>query len=77
MASLGDEAPPLRSLIRPYVAVAPAMPADRVVALLRERRTHQGLVVDAAGHVAGLITLEDVLAEMLERDEDEGEARRG
>jgi len=76
MASLGDEAPPLRSLIRPHVPVAPNMPADRVVALLRERRTHQGLVVDDAGRAIGLITLEDVLAELLEPD-DEDEARDG
>ena len=41
------------------------MPADRLLTFLRERRSHQALVVDEGGRVAGLITLEDVLAELL------------
>ena len=41
------------------------MPADRLLAFLRERRSHQALVVDTAGAVVGLITLEDVVAELL------------
>jgi CBS domain containing-hemolysin-like protein len=41
------------------------MPADRLLAFLRERRSHQALVVADDGSVAGLITLEDVVAELL------------
>jgi CBS domain containing-hemolysin-like protein len=55
----------LASLLRPIVRVRHDMPADRLLAFLRERRTHQALVVDADGRVAGLITLEDVVAELL------------
>jgi CBS domain containing-hemolysin-like protein len=55
----------LMSLLRPIVRVRHDMPADRLLAFLRERRTHQALVVDAEGKVAGLITLEDVVAELL------------
>ena len=41
------------------------MPADRLLAFLRERRSHQALVVDASETVVGLITLEDVVGELL------------
>lgn len=53
------------SLLRPIVRVPDTMPADRLLAFLRERRSHQALVVDAADLVVGLITLEDVLGELL------------
>jgi CBS domain containing-hemolysin-like protein len=55
----------ITSLLRPIVRVRDSMPADRLLAFLRERRSHQALIVDEHGHVAGLITLEDVLAELL------------
>lgn len=53
------------SLLRPIVRVPESMPADRLLAFLRERRCHQALVLDSQGAVAGLITLEDVVAELL------------
>src|SRR6266542_3120747 len=53
------------SLLRPIVRVPDTMPADRLLAFLRERRSHQALVVDTAGDVVGFITLEDVVAELL------------
>lgn len=53
------------TLMRPLVRVRDTMPADRLLAFLRERRSHQALVVDEHGAVSGLITLEDVLAELL------------
>ncbi len=56
---------PLMSMLRPIVRVPEAMPADRLLAFLRERRSHQALVVDSAGQVVGLITLADVVAELL------------
>ena len=55
----------LVQMLRPLARVPDDMPADRLLAFLRERRTHQALVFDTEGRVAGLITLEDVLAELL------------
>jgi magnesium and cobalt exporter, CNNM family len=55
----------LASPLRPIDRVRSDMPADRLLAFLRERRTHQALVVDTNGRVIGLITLEDVVAELL------------
>jgi len=61
----GRRALSLAPLVRPIARVQHDMPADRLIAFLRERRTHQALVLDASGRVAGFITLEDVVAELL------------
>jgi putative hemolysin len=53
------------SLLRPITRVPDSMAADRLLAFLRERRSHQALVVDASDTVVGLITLEDVVGELL------------
>ena len=55
----------LAALLRPIVRVRHDIPADQLLAFLRERRTHQALVLDGDGRAIGLITLEDVLAELL------------
>jgi len=55
----------LTSLIRPIASVHESVTADRILRQLRERRTHQALVVDEFGGTAGLLTLEDVLAELV------------
>jgi putative hemolysin len=69
----------LAGLIRPILRVPDTMPADRLLGFLRERRSHQALVVDTAGaegKVAGMITLEDVLGELLGGVPDEFKAPR-
>lgn len=51
----------LSSLVRPMVRVPEDVPADRLVTVLRERRTHQALVVDASDRPLGLVTIQDLL----------------
>ena len=55
----------IAGLLRPILRVRETMPADRLLAFLRERRTHHALVEDDDGRISGLITLEDVVAELL------------
>ena len=55
----------LASLLRPIATVHESVTADGVLRQLRERRTHQALVVDEFGGTAGLLTLEDVLSELV------------
>ena len=63
---IGDESTAsLSALIRPLPSVPADMPADQILALLRERRSYQVLVTAEDGAIAGLITLEDVLTELL------------
>ena len=61
----GGAATTLDALVRPVTSVHESVTADRVLRHLRERRTHQSLVVDEFGGTSGLITLEDVLSEFL------------
>jgi putative hemolysin len=55
----------LATLVRPVQRVPDTLSADRLLAFLRERRSHQALVVDETNQVVGMITLEDVLGELL------------
>jgi putative hemolysin len=66
----------LGALVRPILRVPDTMPADRLLGFLRERRSHQALVVDSANTVVGMITLEDVLGELLGNVPDEFKATR-
>lgn len=57
--------PPLRSLLKPVARVGEDMLADDLLAFLRDHRTPVALVVDRRGSVTGLITLEDVVSELI------------
>lgn len=56
---------PLAQLMRPVVRVTADLAADRIAAVLRERRAHQAMVVDASDAVVGLITIQDVLVALV------------
>jgi putative hemolysin len=64
----------LANLIRAVPTVHESVTADRILRDLRERRSHQALVVDEFGGTAGLLTLEDVLSELLGHVGDEFKA---
>ena len=55
----------LREVVRPAHFAPETMTADQVLRFLREQRTHLALVIDEFGGLAGLVTLEDVLSELL------------
>lgn len=61
----------LSAVIRPIASVLESVTVDRVLRELRERRSHQALVVDEFGGTAGLLTLEDVLSELFGQVGDE------
>jgi CBS domain containing-hemolysin-like protein len=52
-------------LMRPVVHLIEDLPADRALGVLRERRAHSAIVSDANGRTAGLITIQDLLGELL------------
>jgi CBS domain containing-hemolysin-like protein len=56
---------PLDRLIRPVIRLPEHLSADKVLAELRERRSHSAIVVDGNGAAVGLVTVQDVLGELL------------
>ena len=53
------------ALLRPIARVSADTPADQLLAFLRDSRTHQAFVTGADGSIQGLVTLEDVVSELL------------
>ena len=61
----------LQELLRPVIFASPAMRNFNLLRLMRARRTHLALVVDEFGGVDGLITIEDLIEELVGEIEDE------
>lgn len=77
-AFVGQRPFSISSLLRPIVRVPADISADQLLAFLREQRTHQAFVADPTGPPEGLVTLEDVVGELLGdmADEFKGARRR-
>jgi putative hemolysin len=58
------EVPPLVQLLRPIPFVPENLGAHRLLALLREERSSKAIVVDEFGGVQGMISVDDLLAEL-------------
>jgi magnesium and cobalt transporter len=67
----------LRTLIRPAFFVPESKGLNELLRDFRTNRNHIALVVDEFGHNAGLLTLEDVLEEIVGEIEDEFDERDG
>ena len=61
----------LARLLRPAVMVPESKPLNQLMRDLRASRSHMALVVDEYGGISGLITLEDVLEEIVGEIDDE------
>lgn len=66
---------PLETLVRRLPRVPAQMPADRLIGALRAARAPLAIVTGVDGAVAGLITVNDVLSELLGRGEPRGGGR--
>jgi len=61
--SLVDQ--PLDSLIKPALYVSPLQTIDQLLPTLRQRKDHMAMVVDEFGTAVGMITMEDIVEEVV------------
>lgn len=60
---LGDR--PLAEVISPALFIAPSMKISKVLTLLQQKHTHMAVVSDEFGGTDGIVTMEDVLEELV------------
>jgi putative hemolysin len=67
----GPEPPPLRSILRTPVFVPESMSVDDLLHELQRRKVHLAVVLDEYGGTAGLVTIEDLIEEIVGEIQDE------
>ncbi len=67
----------LANIIRPIRIVAPSMRVVDLLLEMRLKRSHMALVVDEFGGIDGLITIEDLVEEIVGEIEDEHDVEEG
>lgn len=60
-----DEPKPLRALLRPAYLVPETVPADTLFGNMQKQKTHLAVVVDEYGGMSGIVTMEDLLEEIV------------
>lgn len=65
----------IENLLRPTMVVPESKRLNVLLREFRENRTHMAIVIDEYGGVAGLVTIEDVLEEIVGEIEDETDAQ--
>ncbi len=61
----------IEDLLRPVLYVAPSMPAARLLLQMRQTRHHMAIVIDEFGGTDGIVTIEDLVEEIVGDIEDE------
>jgi putative hemolysin len=67
----GSQITSLQDILRPAYFVPEAKKVDELLAEMQARRIHMAIVVDEYGGVAGLVTLEDIVEEIVGEIQDE------
>lgn len=61
----------IADLLRPVLYVAPSMPAAKLMLQMLQSRQHMAMVVDEFGGIDGLVTIEDLVEQVVGEIEDE------
>lgn len=71
-----EQKPAIRELVREITAIPEFMPISELLKLLQRTRSQIALVVDEYGGTAGLVTVEDILEEIVGEIQDEFDEER-
>jgi putative hemolysin len=71
----GRESGPITGLVNPVLFVPGTKPVSKLLKDLQERGDHTAIVIDEFGGVAGLVTIEDLVEEIVGEIRDEDEAK--
>jgi magnesium and cobalt transporter len=67
----------LRKLLRPLLYAPPSMPIGVLLQKMQRERIHMALVIDEYGGVDGLVTIEDLIEQVIGEIEDEHDEAEG
>ncbi|RJL06735.1 HlyC/CorC family transporter [Paracoccus aestuarii] len=67
----------LRPMLRPLLYVPPSMPIGVLLQQMQTKRIHMALVIDEYGGVDGLVTIEDLIEQVIGEIEDEHDEVEG
>lgn len=67
----------LEKMMRPVLFVPPSMPTSVLLQKMQSDRKHMALVIDEYGGVDGLVTIEDLIEEIVGEIEDEHDVEEG
>ena len=67
----------LKKLVRPLLFAPPSMPIGVLLQKMQAERIHMALVIDEYGGVDGLVTLEDLIEQVIGEIEDEHDLEEG
>jgi CBS domain containing-hemolysin-like protein len=73
--SQAGESDPITGLIHPALFVPETKPVSQLLRELQERGDHTAIAIDEFGGVAGLVTIEDILEEIVGEIRDEDQAK--
>ena len=73
----GDEPLALDTMLRPLLFAPPSMPIGVLLQKMQSDRMHMALVIDEYGGVDGLVTIEDLIEQVIGEIEDEHDIAEG